>query len=144
MPSSKKHVLKIVLDTNVWISALIWGGKPVAIVEAAEQGMVDIFVSKSVIAEISQVLSYPKIEKVYNSQLTRQQLMGQILKNVKFVEATVKLKVIKEHPADDKIIECAVSAKADYIVSGDKHLLNVLFYQKTQIVSVNEFIKLIE
>lgn len=144
MPSSKKHVLKIVLDTNVWISALIWGGKPVAIVEAAEQGMVDIFVSKSVIAEISQVLSYPKIEKVYNSQLTRQQLMGQILKNVKFVEATVKLKVIKEHPADDKIIECAVSAKADYIVSGDKHLLNVLFYQKTQILSVNEFIKLIE
>ena len=70
--------------------------------------------------------------------------MEQILKNTKFVEITAKLKVIKEHLADDKIIECAVSAQADYIVSGDKHLLNVIFYQKTQILSVNEFMKLIE
>ncbi len=144
MPSSKKRALKIVLDTNVWVSALIWGGKPAKIVEAAEQGRIDLFVSESIVEEISRVLSYPKIEKIYRPQTTCRQLMEQILKNTKFVETTTKLKVINEHPADDKIIECAASAKADYIVSGDKHLLNVVAYQKTQILPVNEFMKLIE
>ncbi|MCL2134537.1 MAG: putative toxin-antitoxin system toxin component, PIN family [Candidatus Bathyarchaeota archaeon] len=144
MQLSKKHVLKIVLDTNVWVSALIWGGKPATIVESAEQGRIDIFVSESIVEEISRVLNYPKIEKVYYPQITCQQLMEQILKSTKFVETTTELKIIKEHPADDKIIECAVSAKADYIVSGDKHLLNVVAYQKTQILPVNEFMKLIE
>jgi putative PIN family toxin of toxin-antitoxin system len=133
-----------VLDTNVWVSALIWGGKSATIVKSAEQRRIDIFVSDSMIEEISRVLSYPKIEKVYRHQITCQQLMEQILKNTKFVETTTELKVIKEHPADDKIIECAVSAKADYIVSGDKHLLNVVAYQKTQILPVSEFMKLIE
>ncbi|MCL2313615.1 MAG: putative toxin-antitoxin system toxin component, PIN family [Firmicutes bacterium] len=144
MPSSKKHALRIVLDTNVWVSALIWGGKPATIIEAAEQGKIDIFISEFIVEEISQVLSYPKIEKVYHTQLTRQQLMEQILKNTKIVEITTKLEAIKEHPADDKIIECAASAKADYIISGDKHLLNVSSYQKTPILPVSDFIKLIE
>jgi predicted nucleic acid-binding protein len=54
----------------------------------------------------------------------------QILKNTKFVETTVKLKVIKDHPTDDKLIECTVSAKVDYIISSDKHLLNVISYKK--------------
>jgi putative PIN family toxin of toxin-antitoxin system len=144
MPSSKKHALKIVLDTNVWVSALIWGGKPATIIEAAEQRSINIFVSEPVIEEISQVLSYPKIEKIYRPQLTRHHLMEQVLKNANFVEVTTNLNVIKEHPADDKIIECAASAKADYIVSGDKHLLNVGSYKKVQIISVNEFMKLIE
>ena len=49
-----------------------------------------------------------------------------------------------EHLADDKFIECARAAGAHYIVSGDKHLLKVACYKKTQIVSVNEFLKLIE
>jgi putative PIN family toxin of toxin-antitoxin system len=144
MPLSKKRALKIVLDTNVWVSALIWGGKPAAIIEAAEQRTINIFVSEPVIEEISRVLSYPKIEKIYQHQLTRQHLMEQVLKNANFVEVTTDLKVIKEHPADDKILECAVSAKADYIVSGDKHLLNAVSYKKMQIIFVNEFMKLIE
>jgi putative PIN family toxin of toxin-antitoxin system len=144
MPSSKKHVLKIVLDTNVWVSALIWGGNPAIIVAAAEQGIIHMFVSESILEEISRVLSYPKITKVYNLQFTRQQLAEQILRNAKFVEATAKLKVIKERPVDDKIIECAVSAKADYIVSGDKHLLNAISYKKIKIVPVSEFIELIK
>jgi len=144
MPPSKKHVLKIVLDTNVWVSALIWGGNPSAIVNAAEHGAIDIFISEPIVEEISRVLSYPKIEKIYRPQLARQLLMEQILKNAKSVEITAKLKIIKDHPADDKIIECAVSAKADYIVSGDKHLLNVVSYEKTQILTASEFIKLIK
>jgi len=54
-----------------------------------------------------------------------------------------KLCVVEEHSADNKFIECAQSANADYIISGDKHLLKVACYKKTQIVSVREFIQII-
>ena len=70
-------------------------------------------------------------------------MIEQVLRIAKFVEVANKLEVIQEHPADNKILECALAAKADYIVSGDKHLLNVGAYKKTKIVSTNDFLDLL-
>ena len=70
-------------------------------------------------------------------------MIEQILKIVKFVKVTNKLEVIQEHPADNKFLECALAAKANYIVSGDKHLLKVVSYKKLKILSVNNFLQLI-
>ena len=67
-----------------------------------------------------------------------------MLKTAKFVKVTQKLQVVVEHPADDKFIDCAQAAGADYIVSGDKHLLKIARYRKTQIVPVNKFLQLIQ
>jgi uncharacterized protein len=67
-----------------------------------------------------------------------------VLKSVNFVTATKKLKVIKEHPADNKILECAIAANAGYVVSGDNHLLNVGNYKKTKILSAKEFLEAIK
>ena len=61
MPSSKKHALKAVLDANVWVSALIWGGKPAEIIKAAENHKITIILSEEIIKELSQVLAYPKL-----------------------------------------------------------------------------------
>jgi uncharacterized protein len=145
MPSSKKHALKALLDTNVWVSALLWGGKPAAIVKAAEEGKVAIFASEETVGEISQVLAYPKLAKILQAEiLHHEELIEAVLKVVKFVEVTQKVKVVLEHPADDKFIDCALAAWADYIVSGDKHLLKVGSYKKTRIVSVNEFLQKLE
>jgi putative PIN family toxin of toxin-antitoxin system len=143
MPSSKKHAAKAVLDTNVWVSALLWGGKPASVIKAAEEGKVDIYASEEIIAEISQVLAYPKIAKVYQSERLRNELIEAVLKAVKLVEVAKKVRVVLEHPADDKFIECALAARADFIVSGDKHLLKVGSYNKTRIVSVSEFLQII-
>ena len=140
---SKKRALKIVLDTNVWVSALLWGGKPAAILEAAEEGKLRIFISEGIAAEISQVLAYPKIEKIYRTELRRQELMGQVLKNAEFIKTAIKVEVVTEHPADNKVLECALAAKADYIVSGDKHLLKVVSYKKIQVFSISDFLELI-
>ena len=144
MPSSKKQELKIVLDTNVWISALLWGGKPAAIIKAAEENKVSILISEEIVGEISQVLTYPKIEKIYRSSLRRQDLIEQVLKIVTFVKASNKLEVIQAHPADNKFLECAIAAKADYVISGDKHLLQIAAYKKLKILSVNDFLQLIK
>jgi putative PIN family toxin of toxin-antitoxin system len=140
----KKQEPKVVLDTNVWISALLWGGKPAAIIKAAENRKITILITENITAEISQVLAYPKIEKIYRAELSREQLIEQVLKTAKFVEAKTKVTLIKEHPADDKFLECALAARADYLVSGDKHLLKVGSYKKTKILTVNDFLTLIE
>lgn len=145
MPSSKKHAPKVVLDANVWISAMLWGGKPAAIIKAAEMGKVNIIVSEAIIGEISQVLNYPKLTKIYQAEnLQHEELMEAVLRVAKFVEVTKKVNVVIDHPADDKYIECALAAGADYLVSGDKHLLNVGGYKGTRVVSVNEFLQIIE
>ena len=144
MPLSKKHAPKAVLDTNVWVSALLWGGKPAAVIKAAEEGKVSIFASEEIVKEISQVLAYPKLSKICHAEyLLHKELIEAVLKVVKFVEVTKVVKVVVEHPADDKFIECALAAMADYIVSGDKHLLKVGSYKRTRIVSASEFIQII-
>jgi putative PIN family toxin of toxin-antitoxin system len=141
MPSSRKRVLRVVLDANVWVSALLWGGKPAEIVKLAELGKIRIFASEEIVREISQVLAYPKLKKVYQaSGLSHEELIEAVLKTVKFAKADKKVNVVLEHPADDKFIECALAAGASYIVSGDKHLLKVGAYKKIQILSVHEFL----
>lgn len=141
MPSSKKHAPKAVLDTNVWVSALLWGGKPAAVIKAAEEGKVSVYSSEEIVAEISQVLAYPKILKIYQSEGLRNELIEAVLKVVKLVEVTKKVKVVLEHPADDKFLDCALAARADCIISGDKHLLKVGSYMTVRVVSVSAFLE---
>jgi putative PIN family toxin of toxin-antitoxin system len=113
--------------------------------KAATDHRVSILTSEEIVAEISRVLTYPKLKKAYQAEgLSHEDLIEAILKIGKFVKVTKKVNVVQEHPADDKFIECAFAAGADYIVSGDKHLLKVVSYKKTQILSVNEFLKVLE
>ena len=123
---------------------MLWGGKPAEIIKSAETQNVSIFLSEEIVAEITQVLTYSKIKNVYKtSGLTSEDLVKAVLKTAKFVKVTKKLHVVEEHSADDKFIECAKSAKADYIISGDKHLLKMACYKRTKIVSVSEFIQIL-
>ena len=123
---------------------MLWGGKPAEIIKSAEAQNVNIFLSEEIVAEITQVLSYPKIKNVYKTLgLQSEDLIEAVLKIAKFVKGTKKLHVVEEHSADDKFIECAQAAGADYIISGDKHLLKVASYKKTRIISVREFIEII-
>ncbi|MCL4429411.1 MAG: putative toxin-antitoxin system toxin component, PIN family [Candidatus Bathyarchaeota archaeon] len=126
------------------MSALLWGGKPAAIIQAAEDGKVRIFISESIAAEIGEVLAYPKLEKIYRQELRREDLVAQVLKNAKFVKAPSKVQIIQEHPADNKFLDCALAADADCVVSGDKHLLKVVSFKKTKILTVSDFLKSIQ
>ena len=139
-----KQELKIVLDTNVWISGLIWGGRPAEIITAAEDNRLSILISEEIIAEISRVLNYPKLKDAYQpTGLKREDLIETIIKIGKIVKVTKKLNVVHEHPADNKFIECAWASKANYLVSGDKHVLRINAYKKTKILTVNDFLRLL-
>ncbi len=100
-----------------------------------------LIISEQIIAEISQVLNYPKLSKIYHAEgLRHVELIEAVLKVVKFVKVSKATKVVLEHSADDKYIECALEAKARYLVSGDKHLLKVGACREIQILTVSEFL----
>ena len=95
--------------------------------------------------EISNALTYPKLEKAYQAAgFRREDLIETVLRIGKFVNVTKRVNVVREHPADDKFLECASAAGADYVVSGDKHLLKVVRHRKTKIVSADEFLQVLE
>jgi putative PIN family toxin of toxin-antitoxin system len=68
-------------------------------------------------------------------------MIEQVLKIAKLVKVNTKVKVIEEHPADNKFLDCALAAKADYVVSGDKHVLKVHSYTQTKMLSVSDFLE---
>ncbi|MEK6527311.1 MAG: putative toxin-antitoxin system toxin component, PIN family [Nitrospirota bacterium] len=131
--------MKVVLDTNVYISAILFGGNCEEILKLANQALFEVVISKEILDEIKSVLK----GKFY---WTDKQIVG-VIKYIKelasIVNPGVSLRVVKEDPSDNKIIECAVASNAAYIVTGDKnHLLPIKRYKGIRIISPIEFLKL--
>jgi putative PIN family toxin of toxin-antitoxin system len=131
--------IKVVFDTNVWISIFL---KKVLSEEFAQiNNQISLYVSKDIILEISKVLMYPKISEILKeSNIYEKEILQAISKNSTIVNPNIKLKVIDEDTEDNKILECALKAKADVIVTGDKHLLKIGKFRKIKIVTPREFL----
>ena len=124
---------------------MIWGGSPARIIKAVEDGKICILASEEIVGEINRTLAYPRLRQVYQSAgVCREELIETILRIGKLIEVTKRVKVVQEDPADNKFIECALAGEAGYLVSGDKHLLKIGCYNKTQILPVSEFLKILE
>ena len=139
-------MLKIVLDTNVFVSALINPrGKPAQILNYVFENKVRLFTSPSIIEELERVLSYPKLVKRHG--LEKQELkkfVSDLLSILSLVEGKKAIEVIAEDPADNNYLSCVVDAKADFIVSGDIHLLNLREYEGIQIITPAQFLEMLE
>ena len=139
-------MLKIVLDTNVFVSALINPrGKPAQILNYVFENKVRLFTSPSIIEELERVLSYPKLVKRHG--LEKQELkkfVSDLLSILSLVEGKKAIEVIAEDPADNNYLSCALDAKADFIVSGDIHLLNLREYEGIQIITPAQFLEMLE
>lgn len=135
---------KIVLDTNVLISIFIAkiASSPRKIFELFRQEKLIIFTSKELLNELHRALNYPKIKKVYrlSNQAIRQYLEF-LQRRTKRATIRVIPQVIKSDPDDNQILACALTAKADFIVSGDKHLLKLEKYKGIKIVTPPEFVR---
>ena len=139
-------MLKIVLDTNVFVSALINPrGKPAQILNYVFESKVRLFTSPSIIEELERVLSYPKLVKRHG--LEKQELkefVSDLLSILSLVEGKKAIELIAEDPADNNYLSCVVDAKADFIVSGDIHLLNLREYEGIQIITPAQFLEMLE
>ncbi|MBS3079481.1 putative toxin-antitoxin system toxin component, PIN family [Candidatus Pacearchaeota archaeon] len=137
--------MKIVLDTNVWLSGIIWDGEASKIIEKAEKEDIQIIISEDILSEIVRVLNRElKFQKyILNLKLSIEELLRTILSISTLIETKIKLSVIKADPKDNIILEAAIEGKVEYIVSYDKHLLNMLEFREIKIISPGEFLNLI-
>jgi putative PIN family toxin of toxin-antitoxin system len=130
--------VKVVFDTNVWIS--IFMDKRLRDEFSRSKHAVTVYISEDIGLEISKVLQYPKVAEILKKINMREKDVLLILaNNSKKVETKLKLHIINEDSEDNKILECALAARADIIVSGDKHLLNLGKFKKTRILTPRMF-----
>jgi uncharacterized protein len=134
-------LIRVVLDTNVLISALFFGGNPRAVLEKAIMGQLSMFLSRGILNEFEGVLCGKKFR--YPSEIARSSV-GELEAISELVAPTCKLAVVKADPCDNLILECAVKAKADYVVSGDNHLLEMKRFEGVTILSPAQFLKVME
>lgn len=130
--------MKAVLDTNVLISGVISTGVAHGVVVAGFRGEYQFIVSEATVTEFEDTLrKYP--EKFNMSEQEIQTEVTTVQMFAEFVDSDVNLRVVEEDPDDDKFLEAAVTADADYLVSGDSHLLDLDSFRDIQIVDPRSF-----
>ncbi|MBN1536182.1 MAG: putative toxin-antitoxin system toxin component, PIN family [Anaerolineales bacterium] len=138
--------MRVVLDANVIISALISrNGNPGKIFDLWEKDVFDIAVSPAILKEIERVIHYPRIQKKY--QLPEEQVskfLQLISDQAIVVNPSKTVNIIEKDPTDDRYIECAMESQASFIVTGDKHLLELKEYQGIVILPPAGFLALID
>ena len=131
---------KVVLDNNITVSSIFWKkGNIKEIVDKAINREIKNLTSEAIIDELEDVLhrkfSHPP-------EIIKREV--ELLKGYSdIVEPKQKLKVVKDDPDDDKIIEAAVEGKADYIITYDNHLLKLKEFRGIKIVSPKEFLDIL-
>ena len=131
---------RVVADTNILVSALQFGGKPKQLLDLAIDGQVDLAVSEAIIAETLRVLR----DKFERAPEWLAETDRQLRVITRLVQPTESIKAIEADPTDDRILECAVAAEAEVIVSGDAHLLSLGSFRGIPIQRVADFLASLE
>ena len=128
-------LLKLVLDTNTLVSAFFWEGNEAELLRKIEQSKAKLYITSEILKEVEEVIKRPKFDKVMkNAGLTPDQIMQKIVSLSHLIIAPkITVKVCRDEK-DNKFLECAESAKADYLVSGDEDLLVLKEYNGIPIV----------
>ena len=133
-------MVRVVVDTNVLVSALVTNGKSRRLLlEVLETHIV--ILSSQMLAELADVLARDKF-KIASSQINR--FLSTMITASKIVKDLTRFKVVAEDPDDDVVLNVAYVGKADYVVTGDKHLLALKRFKKSGIVTVNQMLEILE
>ena len=140
MGKENKEIKKIVLDTNILISALLFKGELSKIVDLWEKGKITPVISKETFEEFRDVLKYPKFSLTKDEVKTI--VEEKILPFFEVIDISVNINGICKDPDDDKFLSCAVSASADFIVTGDKDFGSLKRYKSTVIIKASDFLRM--
>ena len=133
-------MIVVTADTNVYISGLVFGGVPRQFLNAARVGQFRLAISAPIKAEIVRVLR----DKFLWSSSALSDLEQQIARLTVVVEPAQTIEAVPDDPDDDRIVECAVEARAAFIVTGDNDLLRLGRYGSIQIVKVATFLEMLQ
>lgn len=130
------EIPRVVFDTNILFSAVGWLGNPHRCVQMARQGKCLSVTCEPILGELAEKLQTKRGFEVVRAD----EVAGEIRAFSKVIAIPGALKVIAADPDDDAVLECAVVGQAQYLVSGDRHLLALGSYQGIRIISATEFL----
>jgi hypothetical protein len=128
---------KVVVDTNIFISAFGWGGRPLEVIELLEKEDIRNCISEEILNELFVTLSYPKLNFPIKLQT---EILEFVLACSDFYTPKENIKLAPD-PKDNKFIECALEAHARIIITGDKGLLSLGHFKGIKIITPEEFLR---
>lgn len=135
--------MKITVDTNVLVSASFWTGNSFRILDLVDKGYVELFLSEKIIEEYAEVIKRSEIEdKILDKDLILNKVVQKVIANSTIIIPSRKLDVVKEDFDDNILLECAVEARVDYIITQDNHLLKLVEFEGIKIITPEEFFNL--
>src|ERR1700749_2087455 len=129
--------MRVVADTNIYISALMFGGLPGSFLDLAFLGSFTLITSPALLDELDEKLRL----KFAVPQLDATLIRTRLERTAEVVQPGQILRVVPQDPDDDRVIECAVAGNADCIVSGNRHLLRLGSYASIDILTVRQFLE---
>jgi putative PIN family toxin of toxin-antitoxin system len=134
--------VRIVIDTNVLISAIFWTGKPKQLLNKARRREIIFLTSETVLKELKEVLT--RGDKPFNLSAEEAERVVEEIRGVgEIIQTHSRITVCKDE-MDNRVIECAVDGGAECIISGDMHLLELKLFKGVNIITVSEFLKYLE
>ncbi len=133
--------MRIVIDTNIRISGLLWRGIPWTLLRMAEAGTVELCMAPEMLDELAAVLHYERLQpRLKQIGLTPAELIAYALDLASMFEVPQGDPIVIADPDDDVFLRCAVVARAACVIPGDTHLLDLARYQAIPILTVREFL----
>ena len=129
--------MRVVADTNVLISALMFGGLPGRFLDLALGRRFTLLTSNALLDELDEKLR----GKFAVSERDALSIRAKLEASASAVDPDFELTAVPGDPDDNRVLECAVAGKADFVVSGDRHLLRLGDYEETAIVTVRQFME---
>jgi len=139
-------VIRAVLDTNLFVSMAIRpGGIPDQIRLAWQDGRFTLLASPQLLAEIQRVLAYPRLRVLIRiSREEEEGLLRLLVEETETTAGSLEVDAVAADPSDNMVLACAVEGHADYIVSGDTHLLSLREYAGIPIITAAAFLDLLK
>ena len=138
--------MQVVFDANIYVSALISAhGNPAKLLQKWKDSEIEVVVTHAIIDEVYRVTGYARLQNKYaRIRENREELVADLRKIAILVEPTQTLSIVQQDETDNRYIECAVESGANYIITGDPHLLDVGEYQGIKILNPATFLALLD
>ena len=134
-------MLKVCIDTNIWISGILFSGKPAQIVTAAFNREFELVLSRFILDELSKNL----MNKFKFDSRTTKKLIGRILQIADLYEPTDSVREIPNRHSDNLVLETAMLGRAKYLVTGDReHLLPLKIFRHVKIINATDFVNILK
>ncbi len=137
----RKKTIRLVIDTNLWISFII-SKKLMWLDTLLYENKARILFSKELIEEINETIKKPKLKKYFKGNAIEEMLIA-FDTYIDLIEVTSKINICRD-PNDNFLLALSKDGKANYLITGDKDLLEIQQYEKTTILKMSDFIKVNE